>query len=312
MSTAAQAAAILASQAQGPQGSRDYSRFADNPRSGQINNQPSASNQQSTFNQPFGMTNFSMETGVSESLHPEQVHAGVGILLQYDAESKSVQVKTCVKGGAAQRDGFIQAGDVIAAVDSKSSLGIGVDEVRAMIVGPQGSHVRIQLERASGNTSFERTLRRGTPEFLEACARSASQTGTPKHNTLANSTGPSTSLLSRSLNSYPISSMDSQVSRSDSERERERERALYGNPSYRDSTIGGLSSSLNSSMGRPHIVVGLGSGGELSSSEGGGAIRESAKDIFRDSLRASQDSYTDVPLAAVGYFYIYIYIYIYI
>jgi hypothetical protein len=93
MSTATQAAVILPSQVEDLQGSRDYSRFTDNPRSGQINNQPSVSNQENTSNQPFGMTNFSMETGVSESLHPEQVDGGVGILLQYDDENKSVQVK---------------------------------------------------------------------------------------------------------------------------------------------------------------------------------------------------------------------------
>ena len=97
---------------------------------------------------------------------PDTTHAGVGILLH--AEDGAVHVKTCVKGGAAHRDGRVLPGDVIAAIDGRNALKLALDEVRAAVVGPQGSFVTIRFERRTTGETVDCRLLRGTPDFLDA------------------------------------------------------------------------------------------------------------------------------------------------
>ena len=46
------------------------------------------------------------------------MQAGVGVFFQQEADG-NVYVKTIVSGGAAERDGLIQIGDIIVAVDDR-------------------------------------------------------------------------------------------------------------------------------------------------------------------------------------------------
>ena len=134
---------------------------------------------------------------------PESVHAGVGILLHHDSESRAVHVKTCVKGGAAQRDGRILPGDMIIAVADQNTQGLGVDEVRALVGGPQGTLVKIQFERVTTGATFECCLLRGTPDFLEARVRGSSSQPSSLQNSLTNASLPaSLSSLNRSLSNH--------------------------------------------------------------------------------------------------------------
>jgi len=89
------------------------------------------------------------------------------MLMHQDPSDRIVHVKSCVPGGAAERDGHIQAGDMIASVNGRNAFGLSVQETRSMIVGPQGSTVVVGFHRPTGEV-FERTLVRGTPEYFEA------------------------------------------------------------------------------------------------------------------------------------------------
>lgn len=145
-------------------------------------------------------TQYGFATFVPSGAAPESVHAGVGILLHHDSESRAVHVKTCVKGGAAQRDGRILQGDMIIAVADQNALGLGVDEVRALVVGPQGTLVKMQFERVTTGATFECCLLRGTPDFLEARMRGSSSQPSSLQNSLTNTSFPaSVSSLNRSL-----------------------------------------------------------------------------------------------------------------
>ncbi len=49
------------------------------------------------------------------------VQAGVGVFFQQESDG-NVYVKTIVSGGAAERDGLIQIGDIIVAVDDREVI----------------------------------------------------------------------------------------------------------------------------------------------------------------------------------------------
>ena len=147
-----------------------------------------------------GSYSSSTQYGFGQSVSaPESVHAGVGVLLHHDSESRAVHVKTCVKGGAAQRDGHILPGDMIIAVADQNTLGLGVDEVRALVVGPQGTLVKMQFERVTTGATFECCLLRGTPDFVEARMRGSSSQPSSLQNSLTNASLPASV---SSLNSF--------------------------------------------------------------------------------------------------------------
>ena len=95
------------------------------------------------------------------------VQAGVGIFFQQEADG-SVYVKTIVNGGSAERDGAVRVGDMILAVDDREVVGEPLSTLRGLILGPQGSRVRLSFERreAADIRQFECTLVRGTAEYL--------------------------------------------------------------------------------------------------------------------------------------------------
>ena len=124
--------------------------------------------------------------------HPgdaDETLVGVGILMQQDPHDGALYVKSCVRGGSAQRSGQIAEGDRIMSVDGQTCAGTKVAQAREMIVGIQGTVVRIALRNAQGH-DFDVSLTRGTADYLdqitpvtipgssraEALLRSANQT----------------------------------------------------------------------------------------------------------------------------------------
>ena len=72
---------------------------------------------------------------------------GLGLVLRHD-EDKQVFVKEIVKGFAAERQGGLQAHDVIVAVDDSNLDGLDLEEIKHLTVGDEGSVVRLLLRRA--------------------------------------------------------------------------------------------------------------------------------------------------------------------
>jgi hypothetical protein len=96
------------------------------------------------------------------------VQAGVGIFFQQDVGG-FVVVKTIVKGGSAERDGTVQIGDRILSVDDRSVAGESLPVLRSLILGPQGSSVKMKFARQGSNGSaqdFSVSLIRGTSEYF--------------------------------------------------------------------------------------------------------------------------------------------------
>ena len=96
------------------------------------------------------------------------VQAGVGIFFQQDAGG-FVVVKSIVKGGSAERDGTVQIGDRILSVDDRSVAGESLPVLRSLILGPQGSAVKMKFARQSSHVSaqeFSISLIRGTSEYF--------------------------------------------------------------------------------------------------------------------------------------------------
>lgn len=76
-------------------------------------------------------------------------------------------VKTIVSGGSAERDGRVQVGDVLIAVDGVDIRGLQ-NAFKNAIIGPEGTTVRLKLLRGEGHNAFgyELDLIRGTPEYF--------------------------------------------------------------------------------------------------------------------------------------------------
>ena len=96
------------------------------------------------------------------------VQAGVGIFFQQDVVGKIV-AKTLVKGGSAERDGTVQIGDRILSVDDRSVAGESIPVLRSIVLGPQGSAVKMKFARQSSHGAvqeFSISLIRGTSEYF--------------------------------------------------------------------------------------------------------------------------------------------------
>jgi C-terminal processing protease CtpA/Prc len=78
----------------------------------------------------------------------------VRIVTTKDPGDPKVYVKNVVRGGSAWRDGKLQVGDVIRAVDGIDVTNEAVSDLRRRIVGPQGTHVRLMFSRP-GQDDFE-------------------------------------------------------------------------------------------------------------------------------------------------------------
>eukprot|EP00960_Hanusia_phi_P059039 764056-Hanusia_phi.AAC.4 len=98
--------------------------------------------------------------------------------MQFDPQDLCVVIKGCVKGGAADRDGRIQANDIILAVNGVNARGQSIEEVR----GRRGTPSRWKQEeegdeRGLAEDGWQSLLLRGTPEFLDSMGVRTNQTG---------------------------------------------------------------------------------------------------------------------------------------
>lgn len=91
--------------------------------------------------------------------------AGVGVFMQQDQGETKVYVKKVVAGGSAARSGRVEVGDVITRVDGQDVEGQPVSALRRLIVGTQGTYVRLGFRR-NDKFDFEVNLMRGTPDYL--------------------------------------------------------------------------------------------------------------------------------------------------
>lgn len=96
-----------------------------------------------------------------------QKQAGVGLLLAEVEGSPYVIVKQVVPRGAADRTGRIRVGDQILKVAGQDAQGMGVTELRNIIVGDQGSKITMRFKHPDTQEMIEMDLVRGTPEFLD-------------------------------------------------------------------------------------------------------------------------------------------------
>lgn len=72
--------------------------------------------------------------------------AGVGIIIDIDAQSKSLLVTQTIDDGPAAKAG-VQAGDIILTVDAKPTAGLTTEQDSAMIRGKAGSVVQLTVKR---------------------------------------------------------------------------------------------------------------------------------------------------------------------
>jgi hypothetical protein len=75
-----------------------------------------------------------------------------------------------VSGGAAERDGTVMVGDVIIAVDDREVIGEPLAVLRSLILGQQGSTVKLSLQRREGAGSQATPPRLANPPTLCMCA----------------------------------------------------------------------------------------------------------------------------------------------
>jgi len=81
-----------------------------------------------------------------------------------------------VSGGAAERDGTVMVGDVIIAVDDREVIGEPLAVLRSLILGQQGSTVKLSLQRREGADvyQYDVKLMRGTAEYFQSLSASRS------------------------------------------------------------------------------------------------------------------------------------------
>jgi len=93
--------------------------------------------------------------------------AGVGLLLAETEMSGVIVVKQVVPRGAADRSGRVRVGDQIMRVAGVDSQGLGVTDLKNMIVGEAGTRVPIRFRHSDTGEMFELELTRGAPEQFE-------------------------------------------------------------------------------------------------------------------------------------------------
>lgn len=95
-----------------------------------------------------------------------------------DGPDKVFRIKGCTRGSSAAH-GNVLADDVLVAVNGTATRELTIDQVRNLLVGPEGERVQLRLLRGHGThapTEVAVDLMRGTPELQE---RSAGATSVP-------------------------------------------------------------------------------------------------------------------------------------
>ncbi len=73
--------------------------------------------------------------------------AGVGIVIDVDATTKSLLVVQTIDGGPAEKAG-LQAGDIILSIDDKTTQGLTTEQDSSLIRGKAGTTVQLTVQRA--------------------------------------------------------------------------------------------------------------------------------------------------------------------
>ena len=79
------------------------------------------------------------------------MYSGIGVGVVVDDEFGGMRVTSVYKGSAAEAAGIL-AGDVIIGIDGESTAGLGLDEMKAMLMRPIGDTVGLTVLRADGST----------------------------------------------------------------------------------------------------------------------------------------------------------------
>jgi len=87
--------------------------------------------------------------------------AGVGIVIDVDANTKSLLVVQTIDGGPAEKAG-IQAGDLILNVDDKSTQGLTTEQDSSLIRGKAGTSVQLTVQRVGQPKPLIVTITRET------------------------------------------------------------------------------------------------------------------------------------------------------
>jgi carboxyl-terminal processing protease len=87
--------------------------------------------------------------------------AGVGIVIDVDAATKSLLVVQTIDGGPAEKAG-LQAGDVILTVDGKTTQGLTTEQDSALIRGKAGTTVQLSVQRQGEAKPLDVTITRET------------------------------------------------------------------------------------------------------------------------------------------------------
>lgn len=74
--------------------------------------------------------------------------SGVGISIAIDDATKMLRVNEVIPGGPAEKAG-VQGGDLIIAIDGKSTKGLGTDDDAKLLRGKEGTVVRITVQRGT-------------------------------------------------------------------------------------------------------------------------------------------------------------------
>ena len=91
-----------------------------------------------------------------------------------DLKSCHSAAKLQVSGGAAERDGTVQVGDIIIAVDDREVVGEPLAVLRSLILGQQGTTTKLSLQRREGAEVYQYDIKlmRGTAEYFQSLTAS--------------------------------------------------------------------------------------------------------------------------------------------
>jgi carboxyl-terminal processing protease len=107
-----------------------------------------------------GHTRFLTPTEVkSENQQLSGNFTGIGIYLQQDPKTGQLIISSPIPGSPAEKTG-LRHGDIITAVNGKSTKGLNLSGVSALIEGPAGTKVKITIYRPSTNQTLTFTITR--------------------------------------------------------------------------------------------------------------------------------------------------------
>ena len=89
-----------------------------------------------------------VRTNQSSSTKVKREITGIGIILSLNNETSEITIKSIINGTPAS-NADIETGDIILAVDGKSTKGIKIEEVIELIKGPKDKPVKLVLGRTN-------------------------------------------------------------------------------------------------------------------------------------------------------------------